>query len=88
MLLTCSGPSQCRGDSKVVMTDSQGNFVFENLRPGRYSVSAGQLGFFQLSARVDIAGGLESSYSFKLTPCPNGDCTVRPDPSVKPTVCE
>ena len=86
--LACWGPSQCRGASEVMMTDSQGNFELESLRPGRYSVSASQLGFFPLNVRVDIAGGLESIYSFKLTQCPNGDCTVKPDPNVKPIVCE
>lgn len=86
--LACWGLSQCRGDSQVAITDSQGDFEFESLRPGRYSLNAGQLGFFPLSTRVDVVGGLESFYSFRLTPCPNGDCTVMPDPNVKLTVCE
>lgn len=86
--LACWGPSQCREASEVTMTDSRGDFEFQSLRPGRYSVSAGQLAFFPLNVRVDIAGGLESFYSFKLTPCLNGDCTVKPDPKVKPIVCE
>jgi len=66
----------------------EGDFEFESLRPGRYSVNAGQLGFFPLSTQVDVAGGLESFYSFRLTPCPNGDCTVKPDPNPKTVVCE
>jgi|SRR5579862_9256157 hypothetical protein len=86
--LACWGPSQCRGDSQVAITDSQGNFEFESLRPGRYSMNAAQIGVFPLSTRVDVAGGLESFYSFKFTLCPNGDCTVKPDPNVRPIVCE
>ena len=86
--LACWGPSQCGGASEATLTDPHGDFEFQSLRPGRYSVSAGALGFFPFNARVDVAGGLESFYSFKLTPCPNGDCTVKPDPKVKPIVCE
>jgi hypothetical protein len=70
------------------MTDSQGDFEFENLRPGPYTVNVQQSGVFLFSMRFSVAGGLENYYSFKLTPCPNGDCNVKPDPNVKPIVCE
>jgi len=79
---------QCKEDSKSDTTDSGGNFEFVNLRPGGYNLNVQQSGFFPLNMRFNIAGGLDSSYSLKLTPCPKGDCTVKPDPYVKPVVCE
>jgi hypothetical protein len=79
---------ECRGEGKVAMTDSGGAFVFENLRPGPYTLSVERAGFLSIGGRFNVAGGLESIYSFELTPCPNGNCVVRPDPNVKLTVCE
>ncbi len=72
------------------VTDSLGNFKIENIHPGRYLMSIEQSGFFLLSnVGFVVAGGLESSYSFKLDPCPNGDCTIKPSQSnVKGIVCE
>jgi len=88
VLLACWGQSECRGASETIVTDSRGDFAFENLRPGRYNVSAEELEFFPFNARADIAGGLESVYSFSLTPCPNGDCTVKLIAKVNATTCE
>jgi hypothetical protein len=83
--LDCWDRFQC-GETKYAKTDSQGNFAFENIQPGSYLLRLQQDNFFPiLPPPFDIAGGLESFYSFKLTPCPNGDCTVR---SILITACE
>jgi hypothetical protein len=78
----------CKGDSNFATTDSQGNFAFDNLSPGKYSVNVGQIGFLPAGGSFNVAGGLENYYPFKLKPCPNGDCTIKPDPNVKPIMCE
>lgn len=88
--LACWLGSGCSENPERTKTDSQGDFEFENIRPGRYLLSVEQNRFFPLiSMGFVVVGGLESSYSFNLTPCPNGDCTVRPyRGNVTLTVCE
>jgi hypothetical protein len=88
VVLSCWTTLRCSGPDAAV-TDAQGNFEFE-VYPGRYVLRIAQDKFFPSSGmQFVIVGGLESSYSFNLTSCPNGDCTVKPSQSnVKPTVCE
>ena len=71
-------------------TDTLGNFKVENIHPGRYLLSIDRNGAFPLSNMgFVVVGGLESSYSFNLDPCPDGDCTVKPSQgNVKGIVCE
>jgi len=88
--LACWLDRGCSENPERTKTDSQGDFEFENIRPGRYLLSVEQDRFFPLvSMGFGVVGGLESSYSFNLTPCPNGDCTVKLDRGkVKVIVCE
>jgi|SRR5579863_2558181 len=66
-------------------TDIQGAFKFESVFKGAYVLSIEPEG---LGGNFYIVGGLENHYSFKRPPCPNGDCTVKQDPNIKPFVCE
>jgi hypothetical protein len=81
-------------DPEPTRTDTQGDFVFKNVRPGRYVLMIEQQRFFPRVDDFVVVGGLESSYSLNLTPCPNGDCTVKPPMTsteagtAKITVCE
>ncbi len=85
--LDCWDKSPC-GETKYAATDAHGNFAVENIQPGSYLLRVQRDNFFPVLAQpFDIAGGLESFYSFKLTPCPNGDCTVRRNP-ILITACE
>ena len=92
--LACWLGRRCTDDPEPTRTDPQGNFEFKNIRPGRYVLIIEQQLFFPRVDDVVVVGGLESSYSLNLTPCPNGDCTVKtPMPGTAPskaviTVCE
>jgi hypothetical protein len=80
VLLSCWIERGC-SSPKAAITDSQGDFEFQNVRPGRYILNIALDKFFPVSMRFAIPGGIESSYSFDLTPCPNGDCTIKPSQS-------
>jgi Carboxypeptidase regulatory-like domain len=56
----------CR-DLIAARSDSQGNFHFEKLVPGIYSLDLGQ---GPKGMRINVTGGLESWYSFNLAPAP------------------
>jgi Carboxypeptidase regulatory-like domain len=79
----CSNPG-------ALKTDSDGNFMFDDIHPGRYVLNIEQEGFFSLAAlQVVVVAGLESSYAFTLAECPNGSCTVKPPGTrAAPVVCE
>jgi Carboxypeptidase regulatory-like domain len=88
--LACWQGRECAENPERTRTDSQGDFEFKNVRSGRYVLSVEREGFFpRTNVPFVVVGGLESSYSFSLTPCPNSDCTVKLDPgNVKVIVCE
>jgi len=92
--LACWLGRQCADDPKPTRTDSQGHFEFKNIRPGRYVLTIEQPRFVPRVDDFVVIGGLESSYALNLTPCPDGDCTVKSPmvgtaPSIaKIAVCE
>lgn len=92
--LACWRGRGCPDDPEPTRTDLQGDFEFKNVRPGRYVLIIEQQRFFPRVDDFVVAGGLESSYSLNLTPCPNGDCRVKPSMTstepgaAKITVCE
>ena len=90
VMLACWIERGCSPPGRTA-TDSEGNFRFENISLGRYLLSVQYAGFYTLNnLRLNVVGGIESSFSFSLVPCPNGDCTIPPERSVptKPIVCE
>jgi hypothetical protein len=76
--LACYGGGEC-SDPGGARTDSQGNFEFNDVRLGRYILTIEHDGLLPLiNIPFVVTGGLESSYTFTLPPCPNGDCRVKP----------
>jgi Carboxypeptidase regulatory-like domain len=59
--------SDARGDSKVVASDSAGNFRVPLLSPGKYKVSVAAPGFATATAEAMISAGVITPLSIKLT---------------------
>ncbi len=59
--------SVARGDSKVVTSDSAGNFRVPLLSPGRYKVSVAAPGFATATAEATISAGVITPLAIKLT---------------------
>jgi hypothetical protein len=71
-------------------TNSQGEFLFQNLAPGDYSIRANHPGFYPLvEPGYQLQEGLESIYfPMYLERCPLGNCDPRLRPKKPPAVCE
>lgn len=52
---------------RTATTDKSGNFVFDNVPPGRYTVTAHQEGFGDSTKKVDVAAGAGATIDFNLT---------------------
>jgi len=59
--------SEARGDAKVVTTDANGNFRVPLLQPGRYKVNIKAQGFETATADANVAAGVISPVSIKLS---------------------
>jgi hypothetical protein len=83
--LICSKNTVCA----AAKTDSQGDFSFQNLSPGSYSIRANHAGFYPLEEPgYEVQEGLESIYSMYLERCPLGNCDPRLRPKKPPARCE
>lgn len=86
LTLICGKGTVC-GSAK---TNSQGEFSFQNLSPGNYSIRANHAGFYPLEEPgYEVREGLESiNYPMYLERCPLGNCDPRLRPKKPPARCE
>lgn len=84
--LICSKNAICG----TTWTNSQGEFLFQNLAPGNYAIRANRPGFYALEAAgYEVREGLESiNYPVYLERCPLGNCDARLRPKKPPARCE
>ena len=84
--LLCSTGKAC-GAAK---TDSRGEFLFQSLAPGGFSVRVTGKGFYpQASPSYTVEGGIESVYtSIYIERCHLGNCDPKRRPKKPPALCE
>ena len=51
---------------RTTTTDKSGNFVFDNIPPGRYTIAAHQEGFGDSTKKVDVTAGATATTDFQL----------------------
>ncbi len=51
---------------KTVITDEQGNYIFENIPAGRYTVAVHNDGFADSTKTIDFTGGANAALDFQL----------------------
>lgn len=57
----------------VVNTDGQGDFNFNNLAPGKYTISVSYVGFTRASKYVDVAAGQSARFNAVLSVATKGE---------------
>src|SRR5215203_3380080 len=51
---------------RTVVTDEEGNYIFENIPAGRYSVAVHNDGFADSTKTIDFSGGTDAALDFQL----------------------
>lgn len=84
--LICGNGTVCGATT----TNAKGEFAFQNLSPGNYSIRANHLGFYPLEETgYEVREGLESIYyPMYLERCSLGNCDPRLRPKRPPARCE